>query len=280
VCAVTIPPRPLRAPPIQSAAVIICSWNVNGLRATLKTGDLQKWLAESRPDVVGMQEVKATPEQVDASAWRDLGYQEAWHPADRPGYSGALLLYRTPPVAIRTGIGIAEFDIEGRVIEADYRDFTLTTAYFPNGGNKGSRLDYKFAFNEAFLGRMNALRDAGRPVLFMGDLNVARLEIDVARPEEAIKGVGFLPSERAWADRFAADGWTDTFRHHFPALAGAYTYWEPWRERRARNIGWRIDYVWASADMLPRVKRAFIESHVMGSDHCPVGVEIEMSDEE
>jgi exodeoxyribonuclease-3 len=254
----------------------ISSWNVNGLRATVRAGTLQAWLAATRPDIAGFQEVKATPDQVDGSAWRDLGYGEAWHTADRPGYSGVLLLYREPPLAIRPGLGVPEFDTEGRVIEADYPAFTLLTAYFPNGGNKGARLDYKFAFYEAFLARIDALVAAGRPVVFMGDLNVAHLDIDVARPAEAIKGTGFLPAERALLDRITEHGFVDTFRHCNGPIPGQYTYWEPWRERRARNIGWRIDYVWVSRDLVPALRGAFIEPGVMGSDHCPVGIDLEV----
>jgi exodeoxyribonuclease-3 len=257
--------------------VQICSWNVNGLRATLKTGDLQAWLAAKQPDVVGMQEVKATPEQVDPSAWRDLGYMESWHTAQKPGYSGALLLYRAPPERIMAGLGIPEYDSEGRVIQAEYPGFTLLTAYFPNGGKKdGSRLEFKLAFYQAFLDRVNAIRASGRGVVFMGDLNTAHAEIDVARADEAAKGTGFLPAERAWIDRYIAEGYVDTFRALNPEARDAYTYWDAWRDRRARNVGWRIDYVMVSAGLLPRVRRAFIESTVMGSDHCPVGIEIEV----
>ena len=254
----------------------ICSWNVNGLRATLKTGDLQAWLAEKQPDVVGMQEVKAMPDQVDPAAWRELGYHEIWHPAERPGYSGALLLFREQPESYRLGLGIADYDVEGRVIEADYPGFTLLTAYFPNGGKKdSSRLDFKLAFYQAFLDRANAIRASGRGVVFMGDLNTAHTLLDVARPDEAAKGTGFLDVERAWIDRYVAEGYVDTFRSLNPDARDAYSYWDAWRDRRARNIGWRIDYVMVSADLLPRVSRAFIETQVMSSDHCPVGIELE-----
>lgn len=257
-------------------SLTICSWNVNGLRAVLRTGHLRGWLERDLPDIVGMQEVKATPEQVDPSAWRELGYQEAWHPASRPGYSGALLLYRPTLDAVRAGLGVEDIDVEGRVIEADLGRLTLLTAYFPNGGKKGDRLPFKYSFYGAFLARVNAIRAEGRSVLFMGDLNVAHLDFDVARPDEAIKGTGFLPEERAWLDRLTAEDYVDTFRVLQPDLREAYTYWEPWRDRRARNIGWRIDYVWASRDLLPLLKRAFIVSDVMGSDHCPVGVELDL----
>lgn len=261
---------------MPAETVTICSWNVNGLRATLKTGDLQAWLARDRPDILGMQEVKATPDQVDEATWRELGYEATWHTADRPGYSTALLLTRIGLANIRTGIGDAEFDSEGRVIQADLGDVTLLTAYFPNGGNKAVRLDYKFRFNAAFLRTVADLAASGREVLFMGDMNVAHGEIDVARPAEAIKGVGFRPDEREWFDRFVAAGFVDTFRALHPGVTDAYTYWEPWRERRQRNIGWRIDYVMVTPGLLPRVRRAFMCPDVMGSDHCPVGVELEL----
>jgi exodeoxyribonuclease-3 len=260
------------------AATRISSWNVNGLRASLKTGDVQRWLATSRPDVVGMQEVKATPGQVDEAAWRDLGYESWWHTAERPGYSGALLLSRIPPLAVRLGIGILDYDREGRVIEADFDGFTLITAYFPNGGKKGGdRIPFKLAFYAAFLARADQLRAEGRGVVFMGDLNTARTEMDVARPDEAIKGTGFLPEERAWVERLVKAGYVDTFRAFHPDERDAYTYWDAWRDRRARNVGWRIDYVFVSEDLLPRVRGAFIEAAVMGSDHCPVTIEMEIA---
>lgn len=254
----------------------ICSWNINGLRATLKTGDLQQWLAASAPGIVGLQEVKATEDQVDQAAWQDLGYTATWHCAERAGYSGALLLARTEPSLVTCGLGLPEFDVEGRVIRAEYPGFTLITAYFPNGGNKGVRLPYKYQFYDAFLRHINALRAAGRSVVFMGDLNVAHHEIDVARPDEAIKGTGFLPEERAWLDRFESHGWVDTFRALHPEARDVYSYWDAWRDRRARNVGWRIDYVWVSPDLLPHVREAFIRADVMGSDHCPVGIRLEL----
>jgi exodeoxyribonuclease-3 len=254
-------------------ALRISSWNVNGLRATLRTGDMQGWLATSAPDIAGFQEVKATPDQVDASAWRALGYADWWHTAERPGYSGALLLSRVEPLAVRFGIGRPEFDREGRVIEADFPGFTLLTAYFPNGGKKsGERVDFKLAFYAAFLDHVEALRSDGRGIVFMGDLNTARTEMDVARPEEAAKGTGFLPEERVWVERLVEAGYVDTFRAFHPDTRDAYTYWDAWRDRRARNVGWRIDYVFVNAGLVPRVRSAFIESRIMGSDHCPVGI--------
>ncbi|MEX1103855.1 MAG: exodeoxyribonuclease III [Dehalococcoidia bacterium] len=259
------------------ASLTISSWNVNGLRAAVRTGDFQGWLETSAPDIVGMQEVKAMPEQVEEALWHGHGYNAHWHTAEKAGYSGALLLSKPIPDRVSLGIGDPEFDREGRMIEADYGDLTLITAYFPNGGKRGTdRLDFKLRFYAAFLDHANALRAAGRGVIFMGDLNTAHREIDLARPDEAMKGTGFLPEEREWIDRLVENGYVDTFRRFHPDTPDQYSYWDAWRERRARNIGWRIDYVFVSDDLLPRVKRAFIQQDVMGSDHCPVGIELEV----
>jgi exodeoxyribonuclease-3 len=258
------------------ATLTICSWNVNGLRATLKGGHLQSWLQTTAPDVVGLQEVKASPDQLDDEPWTAYGYRAWWHPAQRAGYSGALLLSKPEPLEVRLGLGIQRFDIEGRVIQADYPGFTLLTSYHPNAGRGEDRLAYKFEFYEAFLAHVNHLRDQGRSLVFMGDFNTAHTEMDVARPQEALKGTGFLPEERAWITRFIENGYVDSFRALHPDRRDAYTYWDPWRDRRARNVGWRIDYVFISEDLLPRLRRAFIQPEVMGSDHCPVGIELDL----
>jgi len=257
------------------ATLKICSWNINGIRATLKTGEFQAWLSDRAPDIVGIQEVKATPAQVDPTAWESRGYQAWWHTAERAGYSGTLLLAKRPPLSVKTGIGVEAFDLEGRLIEAEFPEFTLLVVYFPNGG-KGDRLAFKLEFFERFLEKVSALRAVGKHVVFMGDVNIAHREIDVARPAEAVKGTGFLPVEREWIGRFVAAGFVDTFRAFYPDTEDAFTYWDSWRERRARNVGWRIDYVFVDRDLMPGVKAAFIESSVMGSDHCPIGIELEV----
>ncbi|MDE2669706.1 MAG: exodeoxyribonuclease III [Chloroflexota bacterium] len=256
------------------ATLRICSWNVNGLRAGLRSGHFPAWLEETAPDIAGLQEVKARPEQVEEQPWLEAGYEATWHPAEEPGYSGAILLTKQAPADLRLGLETPEFEREGRVIEADYGDFVLLTSYFPNAGRKLARLDFKLAYYEAFLERVVALRDGGRSVVFMGDLNVAHGEIDVARPNE--KETGFLPVEREWVDRVIESGFIDTFRALHPDQADAYSYWDPWRERRKRNIGWRIDYVFVSEDLLPSVRSAFIERDQLGSDHCPVGIELDL----
>ena len=256
------------------ATLRICSWNVNGLRAALRSGAFQTWLEETAPDIAGLQEVKAGPEQVKEQPWLEAGYEATWHPAEEAGYSGALLLTKQAPADLRLGLETPEFEREGRAIEADYGEFVLLTSYFPNAGRKLARLDFKLAYYEAFLERVVALRDEGRSVVFMGDLNVAHGEIDVARPNE--KETGFLPIEREWVDRVMESGFVDTFRALHPEQADAYSYWDPWRERRKRNIGWRIDYVFVSEDLMPSVRSAFIEHEVLGSDHCPVGIELDL----
>ncbi len=256
-------------------SIIISSWNVNGIRASIKTGALQNWLAESAPDIVGLQEVKAMPDQVE-DLWTALGYHCHWHTAQRAGYSGALLLSKIEPISVTPGLGIDHFDSEGRVIEAEFPQFTLLTSYFPNAGRGLDRLNYKFEFYAAFLARVDELRAQGKSVVFMGDLNIAHHEIDLARPDEALKGTGFLPEERAWIDRIVEHGYVDTFRALHPDAKDAYTYWDAWRDRRARNVGWRIDYIFVSPELMPLVRRAFIQSDVMSSDHCPVGIELDL----
>jgi exodeoxyribonuclease-3 len=254
----------------------ISSWNINGIRATLKTGALQEWLTTSAPDIVGLQEVKALPEQIREEPWTELGYHCYWHPAERAGYSGALLLSKTEPLSVKLGLGIPQFDSEGRVIEAEFPEFTVLSSYFPNAGRGIDRMNFKFDFYAGFLARVDALRAEGKSVIFMGDFNVAHHEIDVARPDEALKGTGFLPDERAWIDRIIEHGYVDTFRALNPDARDAYSYWDAWRDRRARNVGWRIDYVFVSEDLRPKVRRAFIQPEVMSSDHCPVGIELDI----
>jgi exodeoxyribonuclease-3 len=254
----------------------ISSWNVNGIRHAIGTGDLGSWLQSSAPDIAGFQEIKASPEQCDLRPWLDLGYHEWWHPAERTGYSGILLLAKTKPDDLRIGLDIEDYDREGRVIEATFGKLSVLTAYFPNGQKKNVRVPFKLAFIEAFFGRVEALRAMGQSVVFMGDLNVAHTDDDIERPAEAAGNTGVLPEERAWLDRFVAAGYVDSFRHLNPDSLQSYTFWDPWRDRRARNIGWRIDYVFVSGDLLPRLRAAFTEPTIMGSDHCPVGIDLDL----
>ena len=257
----------------------ISSWNINGLRASLKSGSFLKWVNAVKPDIIGLQEVKADAEQVTGAFWQKDGehtYKEIWHSAVRKGYSGALLLSKQSSENSTVGLGQSEFLVEGRVIEADFDAFTLLTAYFPNGGRNSERLDYKLRFYEAFFERVKKLRKDGKSVIFMGDLNVAHKAIDLARPKENIKNSGYLEVEREWVDRVIAAGFHDTFRVLHPNQRDVYSYWDPWRKRRERNIGWRIDYIFISGDLLPFLKKAYIQSEFFGSDHCPISIEIDI----
>ena len=253
----------------------ICSWNINGIRATIKTGDLQRWLTTSAPDIVGMQEVKATSAQVEEAGRNSVMHRTGTRPNARATAVRFCSRSRSRSPS-GWGSGSRTSIPKGALSKPNTRRSPLLTSYFPNAGKGEARMAYKHAYYGAFLERVDALKAAGKSVIFMGDFNVAHTEIDLARPEEALKGTGFLPEERVWIDRIIEHGYVDTFRTLHPEARDAYSYWDAWRDRRARNIGWRIDYVFVSADLMPSVKRAFIQPEVMGSDHCPVGIELDV----
>lgn len=249
----------------------IVSWNVNGLRAALRNGFLV-WLGADRPDILCLQETRAMPGEIDHAPLQALGYTMYWQPAKKPGYSGTALFTRKAPAAV-TPLGIDQFDIEGRVQLAEYEDFTLINAYFPNSQPERARIDYKLAFCDALRAHCVKWRKAGRHIILCGDYNIAHTEIDLARPKENVDNPGFLPEERAAMDAFLAAGYVDTFRH-FCAEPGHYTWWSYRGRAREKNVGWRLDYHCVDTDFLPRVKRASILKEVTGSDHCPVALEI------
>lgn len=256
----------------------LLSWNVNGIRAVHKKGFLT-WLAETRPDILCLQETKAEAAQLPAELARPEGYQAFWHsPAARRGYSGTALLSREAPLSVQFGLGVPEFDEEGRTIIAEYPSFTVVNCYFPNGGRDHSRVPFKLAFYEAFLDTCEQLRARGQTVIFCGDINTAHREIDLAHPKSNQKTTGFLPEERVWLDQFVSAGYVDTFRHFYPDLAGQYSWWSMVTRSRERNIGWRLDYFFVAAEGLDRVEDAFILPDVMGSDHCPVGIRLRVEE--
>lgn len=250
------------------------SWNVNGIRAAQKKGFLE-WLNETAPDVVSIQETKAHPGQLDAGLAQPSGYHAFWASAERKGYSGVALFSRIKPESIQLGLGIEEYDREGRTIIAEYRDFVLVSAYFPNGSRDHSRVPFKLAYSEVFLETCNRIRDERKSVVFCGDVNTAHREIDLARPKQNQNTTGFLPEERAWIDRVLEAGYVDTFRSFYPDLTDAYSWWAYWGGARDRNVGWRLDYFFVSKDLTPNLRASRIHSNVMGSDHCPVSVELE-----
>ncbi len=249
--------------------MLLISWNVNGIRAVLKKG-FAKFLAAEQPDIVCLQEHKAAPDLVDA-AWAG-GYTAHWNVAEKKGYSGTVILTKPRPLRVSLGMEIAEHDREGRVIAAEYADFFLVNVYVPNSKRELTRLDYRQQWDRDFLAFLKRLEHA-KPVIFCGDLNVAHTELDLARPRQNMKHHGFTPEERAGFSAFVSAGFIDTFRE-FEKAGGHYSWWSQMSGARDRNIGWRIDYFLASAALRPRLKAARIYSHIAGSDHCPVGLEL------
>ena len=250
----------------------LISFNVNGIRAIEKKGFFD-WLEKESPDIIGLQETKAHPEQLTDIILKPKGYKSFWSSAEKRGYSGVAIYTKKEPKSVTEGIGIKEFDSEGRTLVADYGDFVLFNIYYPNGGQGNKRVPFKMRFYDAFLDKAQALRKKGKSLIICGDVNTAHTEIDLARPKENAKNTGFLPEERAWVSKFIEAGYVDTFRH-FVKEGGHYTWWDYFTKARERDVGWRIDYFFVSLDLLPRVKKAFILKNVTGSDHCPVGIEL------
>ena len=254
----------------------IVSWNVNGLRACGRKG-FGAWLDGAGADVVGLQEVRALPGDLEPGLCAPPGWHAAFSPAERLGYSGVGLFARRAPDRVQTSLGEPRFDREGRLQVAHFGRLVVANAYFPKGSGTArdnSRVPYKLDFYRALFTHLARLRRGGKRVVVMGDFNTAHREIDLARPRDNQKTSGFLPEERAELDRWIAAGWVDTFRHFEPG-PGHYTWWSQRFGVRAKNVGWRIDYVLASATALPFVRAAFIHPHVQGSDHCPVGVDLD-----
>jgi exodeoxyribonuclease-3 len=254
----------------------VLSWNVNGLRACAKKG-FADWLRRARAEIVGVQEVRALPEELP----QDLRAPRGWHThfvcAERRGYSGVGLFARREPDAVETALGVERFDAEGRLQIARFGRLALANVYFPQGSasqRDNSRVPFKLDFYRALFERLQRLRRGGYRLLAMGDFNTAHREIDLARPRENRETSGFLPEERAELDRWLEAGWIDSFRRCEKG-AGHYTWWSQRSGARQRNVGWRIDYVLASPAAIKFVRRAFIHPEVTGSDHCPVGVDLD-----
>jgi exodeoxyribonuclease-3 len=250
----------------------LLSWNVNGIRGAHKKGFLD-WLASNSPDILCVQETKARPDQLSQALIEPEGYHSYWHSAQKPGYSGVATYTKEKPLNVETTLGTKQFDDEGRLIRLDFDNFTLFNIYFPNGKASRERLQFKMKFYDVFLHQIQSLRKERRRIIFVGDVNTAHKEIDLARPKENEKVSGFLPEEREWIDKVVSLGYVDTLRE-FHTEAGLYSWWDLKTRARERNVGWRIDYVFVTREMLDSVKSAFILSDVMGSDHCPVGIEL------
>ena len=246
---------------------------MNGIRAAAKKG-FAEWLVKDSPDILCVQETKADEVQVPEELKNIKGYNPYFASSrSKKGYSGVAIFSKEKPVDIRNGFGVKKFDIEGRIQIADYSDFTLFNIYFPNGKSGTVRLKYKMQFYNAFLDYAVKLKNNGKKIIICGDVNTAHKEIDLARPKENEDVSGFLPEERAWIDRFLAAGFIDTFRI-FNKEPDNYSWWDLKSGARARNVGWRIDYFYISENLRKNLKDAFILAKVMGSDHCPIGIEI------
>lgn len=246
---------------------LLC-WNVNGIRAVMKRGFLD-WLARESPDVLCLQETKATPSDLPEELLEPTGYYSYWNYPERKGYAGVATFSREKPLKVQNGFGMPEFDREGRVIISEHSGFTLFNIYFPNGKQSEERLKFKLDFYDAFLEYIEPLRLKGEKLIICGDYNTAHQEIDLARPKENSKISGFLPVERVWLDRLVACGYIDTFRH-FNKESGQYTWWDMKSRARERNVGWRIDYFFVTENLKSHLVKAAIMPEVTGSDHCPI----------
>lgn len=250
----------------------LISWNVNGIRAVLKKGFLE-WFKETNPDILCIQETKAWEEQLPDELKNVPGYHSFFCQGVKKGYSGTAIYTKEKPLSVQRGFGIEKFDSEGRILIAEFSEFVLFNIYYPNGKQSQERLDYKMGFYEAFQNYANDLKTKGKKLVICGDVNTAHKEIDLARPKENSKVSGFLPEERAWIDRFVADGYIDTLRM-FKSEGEVYTWWDQVTRARERNVGWRIDYFYVTENLKDNVTNAFTLPDVMGSDHCPIGIEL------
>lgn len=255
----------------------LVSWNVNGIRAVHRKDQFLPFIKKEDPDILCLQETKAREEQLLEEITAIPGYYSYFHwPTEKKGYSGVAVYTKTEPEKVEYGIGVDEFDQEGRVLVLYFKKFVLLNIYFPNGGGGPERLKYKLDFYDAFLEFIEKLKHDGHSVIFCGDVNTAHNEIDLARPKQNEDNTGFLPEEREWIDTLEELGHIDTFRHFHPNKADMYTFWDMKTAARDRNVGWRLDYFFTSLDLVPKLNAADILTGVYGSDHCPISLEFDL----
>ena len=250
----------------------IISWNVNGIRAAHKKGFLE-WLDQESPDIMCVQETKASEDQLPDALKEIPGYTSYFISAEKKGYSGVAVFTKAKPEQVTSSFPAESFSKEGRVLAVDYGEFVLLNVYFPNGKSSAERLQYKMDFYDDFLDYADGIKNSGKHVVICGDVNTAHKEIDLARPKANEGTSGFLPIERAWIDKLLEHGYVDTLRL-FNQEPDQYTYWDMITRARDRNVGWRIDYFFVSDDLTERITAASILPDVSGSDHCPVVLEI------
>jgi exodeoxyribonuclease-3 len=250
----------------------IISWNTNGLRATAKQGFFNPLFRDYKPDILCLQETKVEPDQLPEEVRNISSYNSYFSYSKlRKGYSGVAIYSKEKPKEVFYGMGIKKFDDEGRIVGAKFKNFTIITGYFPNGGAGPHRLEYKLAFYDAFLKFILKLRKNGEKVIFCGDVNTAHEAIDLARPKSNEENTGFLPIERAWITKVIKNNFIDVFRKFYPNKTGAYTYWDIKTRARDRNVGWRLDYFFADSKL--KIKSTGILEEYYGSDHCPIWIE-------
>ncbi|MBE6953619.1 MAG: exodeoxyribonuclease III [Ruminococcaceae bacterium] len=248
----------------------LISWNVNGFRACLEKG-FADFFAEADADFFCIQETKMQPGQAD---FAPEGYHSYWYSADKKGYSGTAIFTRREPISVAYGLGIDEHDHEGRAITLEYDDFYLLNVYTPNAQRELARLSYRMTWEDALRAYIRAL-DAKKPVIYCGDLNVAHEEIDLKNPKTNHKSAGFSDEERGKFSELLASGFTDSFRALYPDKV-MYSWWSYMMKAREKNVGWRIDYFVVSDRLFPKVSDSFIQNEIFGSDHCPVGLVIDL----
>jgi len=252
----------------------IISYNVNGIRAALTKG-FDTWIDETKADVICLQEIKANPDQLDLSIFEKRGYHHFWYPARKKGYSGVAILSKEKPDNIVYGTGIKESDDEGRVIRADFGDVSVLSIYAPSGSSGDERQDFKMLWLASFQKYLNKLKKERPNLILAGDFNICHKAIDIHNPVSNANSSGFLPEERAWMDQFLEQGFVDSFRH-FNKEPHQYTWWSFRANSRNKNLGWRIDYQFATSSLEKQLKRSVLLPEARHSDHCPVLLEVKL----
>jgi exodeoxyribonuclease-3 len=251
----------------------IVTWNVNGIRAVAQKGFFD-WMKREDPDILCLQETKAHPTQLEPSLLSPQGYKTHWSSAQKKGDSGVALYLKKDPINVKEGLDVEAFDQEGRTLITEYEDFILFNGYYPNGQHDLGRVGFKLKYSDTVLEKAKALQqEKKKPIILTGDFNTAHKEIDLARPKENEGNTGFLPEERAWIDKLVQNGFIDIFREFEPGPQH-YSWWSYRAGARPRNIGWRIDYFFITPDLKDRVERVYHQPQVMGSDHCPIVLEL------
>lgn len=251
----------------------LISWNVNGLRSCTTKGFLE-WFAQEDADIVCVQETKAHPEQLSAELTTPVGYSTYWASAEKKGYSGVATFTKQAPHSTTVGLGVPDHDGHGRTLIHGFGDFVLFNCYFPNSQDDLNRLPLKLRYNSEILRQCQSLRAQGRSVIVCGDFNVAHTPIDIKNAKANEGSSGYTIEERSWMTEFLSLGYVDVFRHLHPNETDHYTWWSFRTAARSRNVGWRIDYFVISPDLLPRITACSHQPHVLGSDHCPVVLEL------